>query len=106
MEQPSLYTEIIKSIKEYICIDEVSEDSRFDPSNDYIQQRKTVTFIGMALCFFRIAVQCAKVKSFGILSLFKNKAAVHASHGAGFSEDEIEALKHIKNIVASFYSVS
>merc|ERR1711991_1150995 len=98
MEQPSLYTEIM-STKEYICIDEVSEDSRFDPSNDYMQQRKTVTFIGMPLFLPDSRPNVRKSKVFGILSLFKNKAAVHASHGTGLSDDEIEALKHITNIV-------
>ena len=73
MEQPSLYTEII-STKD-ICIDEVSEDSCFDPSNDYMQQRKTVTFIGMPLFLPDSRPNVRKSKVFGILSLFKKQSS-------------------------------
>ena len=72
MEQPSLYTEII-STKEYICIDEVSEDSRFDPSNDYMQQRKTVTFIGMPLFLPDSRPNVRKSKVLGFSRCLKTK---------------------------------
>ena len=65
MEQPALYTQII-STKEYVCINEVSDDSRFDASNDYIQQRKTVTFLGIPLFLpdSRSSVRKSKVLGF------------------------------------------
>jgi GAF domain-containing protein/putative methionine-R-sulfoxide reductase with GAF domain len=99
MEQPTLYQRIL-STEQYLCIDDVSDDSRFSTTNDFIQQRKTVTFLGMPLFRPFSKRNNQKQKAFGILALFKNKKAVHDSNGSGFSLDDLDILKHISNITS------
>ena len=99
MEQPTLYQHIF-STEQPLCIDDVSDDSRFSTSNDYIQQRKTVTFLGMPLFRPSTKRDGQKAKVFGVIALFKNKQAVHESQGTGFSLDDIDILKHVSDIVS------